>query len=94
MEDLLAGPNPLEARAGVTTVIPAGTRLLGLTISKGVATVDLSSEFESGGGSASMFARLAQVACTLDQFPTLDIGFRRLLTAFQELEEQIVSAMY
>lgn len=73
MEDLLAGPTPLEARAGVTTVIPAGTRLLGLTVSKGVATVDLSSEFESGGGSASMFARLAQVACTLDQFPTVKV---------------------
>jgi len=71
MEDLLAGPTPLEASAGVTTVIPAGTRLLGLTISKGVATVDLSSEFESGGGSASMSARLAQVACTLDQFETV-----------------------
>ncbi len=71
MEDLLAGPTPLEARAAVTTVIPAGTRLLGLTVSEGVATVDLSSEFESGGGSASMSARLAQVACTLDQFPTV-----------------------
>jgi germination protein M len=71
MEDLLAGPTPLEASAGVSTVIPAGTRLLGLTVSKGVATVDLSSEFESGGGSASMSARLAQVACTLDQFPTV-----------------------
>jgi germination protein M len=71
IEDLLAGPTPLEARAGVTTVIPVGTRLLGLTITKGVATVDLSSEFESGGGSASMWARLAQVACTLDQFETV-----------------------
>jgi germination protein M len=71
MEDLLAGPTPLEARAGVSTVIPAGTRLLGLTVSNGVATVDLSSEFESGGGSASMSARLAQVACTLDQFETV-----------------------
>ncbi len=71
IEDLLAGPTPLEARAGVTTVIPAGTQLLGLTVSNGVATVDLSSEFESGGGSASMSARLAQVACTLDQFETV-----------------------
>jgi hypothetical protein len=71
MEDLLAGPTPLEARAGVSTVIPAGTRLLGLTVSAGVATVDLSSEFESGGGSASMSARLAQVACTLDQFESV-----------------------
>jgi germination protein M len=71
MEDLLAGPTPLEARAGVSTIIPAGTRLLGLTVSNGVATVDLSSEFESGGGSASMWARLAQVVCTLDQFETV-----------------------
>ena len=71
MEDLLTGPTPLEARAGVSTIIPAGTRLLGLTVSNGVATVDLSSEFESGGGSASMWARLAQVACTLDQFETV-----------------------
>jgi sporulation and spore germination protein/immunoglobulin-like protein involved in spore germination len=71
MEDLLAGPTPLEARAGVSTVIPAGTRLLGLTVSNGVATVDLSSEFESGGGTAAMWARLAQVVCTLDQFETV-----------------------
>lgn len=69
--DLLTGPTPSESRAGVTTVIPAGTRLLGLSISSGVATVDLSSEFESGGGSASMSARLAQVVCTLDQFETV-----------------------
>ena len=71
LEELLAGPTGPEAQAGVVTTIPAETRLLGLNIEHGRATVDLSSEFESGGGSASMFARLAQVVYTLTQFPTV-----------------------
>jgi len=54
------------------TVVPPGTRLLGLSIDNSVATVNLSREFESGGGSASMLGRLAQVVYTLTQFPTVD----------------------
>ena len=54
------------------TDIPDGTKLLGLTIKDGVATVDLSAEFESGGGRASILGRLAQVVYTLTQFPTVD----------------------
>jgi Sporulation and spore germination/Immunoglobulin-like domain of bacterial spore germination len=67
MQDLLGGP----ARAGLATAIPEGTRLLGIAIDKGVATVDLTSEYQSGGGSASMQARLGQVVYTLTQFPTV-----------------------
>ena len=48
-----------------------GTDPLGLTIKDGVATVDLSTEFDSGGGTASMQYRLAQVVYTLTQFPTV-----------------------
>ena len=68
---LLAGPSPAERAAGVGTSIPEGTELLGLSIHGGIATVDLSRAFESGGGSLSMFSRLAQLTYTLTQFPTV-----------------------
>lgn len=68
---LLEGPTPAEAGADVSSQIPAGTRFLGLDIDDGTATVDLTSEFESGGGSASMFGRLAQVVYTLTEFDTV-----------------------
>jgi hypothetical protein len=68
---LLDGPSAAESRAGVSSAIPAGTRFLSLDIDGGTATVDLTSEYESGGGSASMFARLAQVVYTLTEFDTV-----------------------
>jgi hypothetical protein len=71
INELLAGPESIESAAGVSTAVPDGTRLLGLNIANGLATVDLSSEFESGGGSLSMQMRLAQVVYTLTQFPTV-----------------------
>jgi hypothetical protein len=72
MNALLAGPTAAESGdRTITTAVPAGTRLLGLTIKNGVATVDLSTEFDSGGGSASMHYRLAQVVYTLSQFSTV-----------------------
>ena len=61
----------------VGTAIPADTRLLGIDIRDGLATVDLSAEFESGGGSRSMFLRLGQVVYTMTQFPTVtSVRFR------------------
>ena len=71
LEALLDGPDSFEAESGVGTAVPQGSQLLGLTIDNGIASVDLTSEFESGGGSLSMMLRLAQVVCTLDQFPTV-----------------------
>jgi hypothetical protein len=71
MNALLAGPSPAELEAGLATSVPRGTKLLGISIKKGVATVDLTSQYQSGGGSLSMKARLAQVVYTLTQFPTV-----------------------
>ncbi|MBA2382148.1 MAG: GerMN domain-containing protein [Chloroflexi bacterium] len=66
---LLAGPTSGEKGRSITSAVPAGSRLLGLTIEGGVATVDLSSEFETGGGSAAVLTRLGQLVYTLTQFP-------------------------
>jgi len=71
MTALLGGPTPPEATAGLRSAIPAGSTLRSVSIKDGTATVDLSREFASGGGSLSMTARLAQVTYTLTQFPTV-----------------------
>ncbi|MDP2183579.1 MAG: Gmad2 immunoglobulin-like domain-containing protein [Actinomycetota bacterium] len=72
LEQLLQGANTAESDIGMTSAIPAGTRLLGVTVSGGLATVNLSREFTSGGGSLSMQLRAAQVVYTLTQFPTVE----------------------
>jgi len=72
MEELLKGPNAEEKEVGMFTTIPADTLFLGLAVNDKIATVDLSKEYESGGGTLSMSLRLAQVVYTLTQFPTID----------------------
>jgi hypothetical protein len=74
MRELLAGPTEaeLETWPALGTEIPEGTRLLGLEIEDGVALVDLSEEFEQGGGTASITARVAQVVYTLTEFEEID----------------------
>ena len=74
MRLLLAGPIARERAIGMSTAIPAGTTLRGLTISGGVATVDLSGTFATGGGTLSTTGRLAQVVYTLTQFPSVSAG--------------------
>jgi hypothetical protein len=76
VRELLAGPAPNER--GLLTMIPAGTQLLGISIGGSVAAVDLTGAFESGGGSMSMFGRLAQLVYTVTQFPTVDTVRLRL----------------
>jgi germination protein M len=72
LKALLEGPDSFERGLGMSSAIPTGTTLRGVDISGGVATVDLTSRFESGGGSLSMTLRVAQVVFTLTQFPTVD----------------------
>jgi hypothetical protein len=72
MQSLLSGPSIAEANAGVHTLVPDGTGLLGLSIANGTATVDLSPPFGAGGGPGSVRMRLSQVAYTLTQFAGVD----------------------
>lgn len=71
MQQLLLGPTLAEQEYGLSSAIPVGAELLGLTISDGTARVDLSEEFAGGGGTLSMSMRLAQVTFTLTQFPSV-----------------------
>lgn len=72
VQQLLLGPTALEQGYGFTSEIPVGTDLRGVTIKNGTATVDLSRDFESGGGTLSVSLRLAQLVYTLTQFETVD----------------------
>jgi len=81
MTALLAGPSPKEraARPEIRTFIPAGSKLLGIEISGGLATVDLSAEFVStspadawDSGMYELRGRLAQLTYTLTQFASID----------------------
>jgi len=77
MEELLKGPNAQEKEVGMFTTVPANTLFLGIAVKDKVATVDLSKEYESGGGTLSMSLRLAQVVYTLTQFPTVsEVSFQ------------------
>jgi spore germination protein GerM len=79
MRMLLAGPSAKERAANprLRTTIPSDTGLRGINISDGLATVDLSADFASGGGSFSVRGRLAQVVYTMTQFSTVDrVEFR------------------
>jgi len=71
LEALLDGPRATEVARGVGTQIPPGTTLLGLSIADGVATVNLSDEFFSGGSAVSEWTRLGQVVWTITQFGTV-----------------------
>lgn len=72
VRELLAGPTEEEQAQGYSTEIPRGTRLLGVRVQGKTAYLDLSREFEAGGGSASMLARLYQVVYTATHFPGVE----------------------
>ena len=61
--ELLEGPARLEEAAGMRTSIPSGTQLEGLSISTGLAEVELSNPLDAEAS--------AQVVYTLTQFPTV-----------------------
>lgn len=63
---LLAGVTEPEDRSGLSSSIPVGTELLGLQVSDGIATVDLSADFATVGGQQEISA-VAQIVLTVTQ---------------------------
>jgi hypothetical protein len=68
---LLAGPNAAEQAAGVRSAIPSGTRLRGISLHNGTATVDVSSAFAAAAPRAQIRTRLAELVYTATQFATV-----------------------
>ncbi len=64
---LARGPEPDEAARGLSSEVPSATSVLSAAWRGEVLVVDLSAEVVSGGGSASMIGRLAQLTYTLTQ---------------------------
>lgn len=65
---LVSGPTD----PALATAIPLGTELKDVSVVDGVATIDLSGEFETGPNALGTRAGLAQVVYTATRFPTVD----------------------
>ena len=74
---LLAGPTKAERAREVTTQVPAGTRLRGLSKRGNVATIDLDVKFATGVKAESLSARVAQLVLTATRLP--NVRYVRLL---------------
>lgn len=80
LEQLFAGPtsDELESIPAISTTIPSGVRVLGLTINENIATVDLSSEFGATDTSATVAQKAAQVVFTLSRYDSVaEVLFRQ-----------------
>lgn len=80
IEQLLDGPTSGERQGvpAISTTIPAGVRLLGLSIDEDIATIDLSREFGATDTSATVAQRAAQVVFTLARFDSVaEVLFRQ-----------------
>jgi hypothetical protein len=71
LERLFAGPTAGERAAGVRSAVPAGTRLRGISIAAGTATIDVSRTFAAAAGRKRIRVRLAQLTFTATQFATV-----------------------
>ncbi|MCR4880564.1 MAG: GerMN domain-containing protein [bacterium] len=67
MEALFSGPNGFEKIAGVYSEIPPETKLLGIKEDKNSYTINISDDFEKGGGADSMKIRVKQLVTTATQ---------------------------
>lgn len=84
LEQLFNGPTADEISGvpSISTTIPEGVDILGLTITEGIAIVDLSSEFEGDDDSPIVAQRMAQVVFTLTSIPHVtEVLFRQDGTA-------------
>ncbi|OGI00158.1 MAG: hypothetical protein A2Y25_00220 [Candidatus Melainabacteria bacterium GWF2_37_15] len=64
ISELLQGPDENEKKLGYFTEIPKDTKLIKISADEKQVIINLSKEFQAGGGSASMSLRLEQLIKT------------------------------
>lgn len=64
IKELITAPSKWEKSKGFTSEIPQGTKVLSVRESANSIMIDLSSNFESGGGAESTYMRVKQIIKT------------------------------
>lgn len=64
IKELINAPTKWEKSKGLTSEIPQGTKVLSIRESSDSIMIDLSSNFESGGGAESTYTRVNQIIKT------------------------------
>lgn len=65
VKTLIAGPSIKEINQGYSSEIPKGTKLLGLRTNGSSYIIDISDDFQYGGGTESQYLRLKQLIKTI-----------------------------
>lgn len=73
IKELLNAPSKWEKSKGFTSDIPQNTKILSVRESAGSIMIDLTSAFESGGGSDSIYKRLNQLIKTVNSNTSLPV---------------------
>ena len=66
IKELIKAPTKWEKSKGFTSEIPAGTKLRSIRQTSGNILIDLSSDFETGGGAESTYMRVKQIIKTVN----------------------------
>lgn len=64
IKELISAPTKWEKSKGFTSEIPQNTKIISIRESAGNVLIDLSSDFESGGGAESTYIRVKQIIKT------------------------------
>lgn len=73
IKSLLEGPNEKEKTKGIYSEIPQGTKLISLEETPSKIVINLSGDFEQGGGTDGLYKRLYQLIKTSNKNTTVDV---------------------
>ena len=73
IKNLLAGPNKKEHKKGIYSEVPQGTKLISIQEKPDKIIINLSANFEQGGGTDGLYKRLYQLIKTANKNTANDV---------------------